>query len=327
MPVVAESGAGANQQVITTECMPSSPIPSSGPFFVDDQHEIAASETEATPPSPTIAAIVELQKQRVFCIKSQSRCDRSCEAFITRYLGYTSPKEKDKDRSGEKARKEMFARAAAMRKAVEKGTEVDGGGHRRVDSQVENALSACTPIIINSAASRLAWDNHRAQVEKHMRKLTKLLSVYEWVAGVSGFGELGLAIVIGETGDLSNYATKERVWKRLGLAVIEGERQQKRANVDQAAVHAYNPRRRAEIWTIADSMFKHQWHGAKDGIEAGPAGPYGEVYAKRKAHTETREWTPKRRDNDARRIMTKALIEDLWRVWHGMDPLCGKEVA
>lgn len=374
VPHVANFGAEALVAMSAGECMPPSPIPSGGQSAHGDHVTTAASETRASrsldarsalPSSQTINALIELQKQRVFCIKSQSRCDRSCEAFIARALGYSSPREKDKERSGEKERKALFARAAAMRKAVEKGghmlcenqghpaPEVDGEGQSASDSQfsaalsvctptkkggqrvIENhdadapeagwdALSACTPIITNSAASRYAWDSLRAQTEKEMRRLVKSLPVYAWTKDVAGFGELGLAIIIGETGDLNNYATKERVWKRLGLAVIEGERQQKRTNTDQAAAHGYTPRRRAEIWTIADSMFKHQWVGAKEDRAAGPSGPYGEVYARRKAHTEGREgWTLAHRDNDARRVMTKALLENLWRVWHGNVPING----
>lgn len=293
---------------------------------------------EAHALAATVSEIVELQKQRIFCIKSQSRADRSCEAFIARYLGYRG----DLD---EKERKALFARAGTLRRAVEKGGRINDGSHDSnapdadgqgiSDNHMSDAASVCTPIIINSATSRIAWDNHRRNVEKRMEALARSLPAHAWAKGVAGFGNLGLAIIVGEVGNqgaptlpgLSNYATKERVWKRLGLAVISGERQQKRTNIEQALEHGYNPRRRAEIWTIADSMFKHQWHGAKDNEPAGPAGPYGVVYARRKAHTEGREWSLARRDKDARRIMTKALTEDLWRVWRGLPPLEGNGAA
>lgn len=183
-----------------------------------------------------------------------------------------------------------------------------------------------------------------------MVDLAKAMPEHGWQKVVAGFGELGLAIIVGETGTkikledgtveikgLDTFATKERVWKRLGLAVIDGERQQKRTNVEEAEAHGYNPRRRAEIWAIADSMFKHQRAGDKDEdgndptksgkpmvVPAHATGPYGEVYGRRKAHTETRGWTDKHRDHDARRIMMKALVEDLWRVSRGLSPLCGE---
>lgn len=260
----------------------------------------------------TLDRLRALQRQRQFCITSQSRCDRSCEAFIARVIGYSA----DAD---EKTRKETFARASAFRKEVEKTQ--GGEGHLQADGHTPNALSACVPIVINSAIARGAWDSLRDQAEKDMRKLARTLPGYEWVQSVKGFGDLGFAIIIAETGDLAGYATKERVWKRLGLAVIEGIRQQRRSGAEEAAAHGYSPKRRSEVWTIADSMFRKQWRGAKDDAPAGPLGVYGEVYAARKAHTVTREWTPKHRDNDARRVMTKRLIEDLWRVWNGKPPL------
>lgn len=338
----AASKTEANGMVKTIKAVPPSSIsPSGGHVQFDDRTSVAASETGAIagvttktpmPPSPIILALIELQRQRVFCIKSQSRCDRSCEAFIARYIGYSSPREKIDDKDAAKARKEIFARAAAMRRAVEKGGQEIGDNHqiaapsagresqKYVDNQRSDAPSACIPIIINSAASRLAWDNLRNQVESEMRKLAKSLPVHLWTENIKGFGELGLAVVVGEAGDLSNYSTKERLWKRLGLAVIDGERQQMRTNPEQAAAHGYYPRRRSEIWNIADSMFKNQWSGAKEGREAGPTGPYGEVYQRRKTHTATREgWSLKRRDDDARRIMSKALVEDLWRVWNRLS--------
>ncbi len=277
--------------------------------------------------SASVSALTELQRQRQFCIKSQSRCDRSCEAFIARYLGYRPDlPEAEGDI--------LWKQARAMRRAVEKGGHVvgdnqsmtaplaGGEGQASAGNHKIGALSACTPIILNSAASRLAWDKHRANVERQMRKLAAALPVAPWASTIEGFGELGLAILIGEAGDLSLYATKERVWKRLGLAVIEGERQRRKAGAEAAAAHGYSPERRAEVWAITDSMFKHQWRGEKDNAPAHPVGPYGAVYARRKAHTVTREgWCLKHRDNDARRIMAKALVEDLWRTWNGKPAL------
>ena len=263
-------------------------------------------------PAETIAALSELQRQRRFCIKSQSRTDRACEAFIARFLGY-NPNLPAAEGAA------IWKRAAALRRAVEKG----GQGLISDENQDEHALAVCSPIILNSAASRKSWDAHRAQTEKQMRKLARSLPVWVWVEAIAGFGDLGLGIIIGETGDLSGYATKERVWKRLGLAVIEGERQQRKSGAEAAAAHGYSPQRRAEVWTIADSLFKHQWRGAKDDAPAHAVGPYGVIYAQRKALTTTREWTPKHQDNDARRIMTKALVEDLWRFWRGLPVLSG----
>lgn len=254
-----------------------------------------------------------LQRQRQFCITSQSRCDRSCESFIARMIGYDPE-------ADEKSRKEVFKQASNFRKKVEKG-EV-GKGQALDKNQLSRALSDCIPIVMNSAIARQAWDGLRASTEKDMRKIAQSLPAYAWVKDVRGFGDLGFAIIIGETGDLANYATKERVWKRLGLAVIEGQRQGRRTNAEEAAKHGYSPKRRAEIWTVTDSLFRAQWRGAKEDAPAHALGLYGTAYARRKAATEGRpDWTPAHRDNDARRIMCKFLVENLWRVWNRKEAL------
>ena len=311
----AQFGAGATAQLIARISLPPSPIP----IHTSEQGAIAILSAAARVPLASILSdLAALQSQRTFCIKSQSRCDRSTESMIARFLGYRSD-------AAEKDRKAVWKQASAIRNMVEVGE-----GHSVSDSQVRSALAACSLIIMLSAASRRGWDNHRTQVEKQMRQLAKQLPVWPWVEQVRGFGELGLAIIAAETGDLANYATKERVWKRLGLAVIDGERQQRKTGVEAAAAHGYSPRRRAEVWSLfSDAMFRLQWAGDKDAdgknpvltkkpvaVPAHPIGPYGEAYARRKARTVTREgWTPGHRHNDARRIMTKVLIEDLWKVW------------
>ncbi len=280
------------------------------PHKADGEGRCAPENRKRVALAETIAELKVLQSQRRFCIKSQSRCDRSVESFVARQMGYAA----DAD---PKERKAVFAKASTFRKSVEKS----GEGQIECEHQAEGALSAAVPLILLSAASRDGWDKQRKHVEKRMRQLARALPVWPFVESVKGFGDLGLAIILGETGNLSLYATKERVWKRLGLAVIEGERQQCTTDKLKAAAHGYDPSRRAEIWTIADSMFRHQWAGEKDGAPAHATGRYGEIYAARKAHTADREgWTLAHRDDDARRIMSKALIEDLWREWRRLGP-------
>ena len=259
----------------------------------------------ATALSDIIAEIRELQSQRRFCIKSQSRCDRSVESFIARGFGYTTNLDA-------KARVTMFARAAELRRKVEK----DGGGQRHAAQEGHMNSAPAVPLILLSAQSRRSWDVYRKQIESRMRTLAKTLPVWLWADNVRGLGELGVAIIIGEAGDPANYPRIECLWKRLGLAVIDGERQQRKSGAEAAAAHGFSPSRRAEIWTIGDSLFLLQWRGAKDDAPAHPLGPYGAAYAKRKAATEGREgWSLGRRDADARRVMTKALIEDFWKAW------------
>jgi hypothetical protein len=268
----------------------------------------------------TCGAIVALQRARRFAIKSQQRSDRAVESFLAPMLGYRFG-------MGKQEALAIWKQAGAARRAIEKGDPTI-----RLAPEVE----ACRPVVELAYGGRAPWDRHRKTVEEQMQALGALLPPAPFVAGVRGFSTLGLAIVIGETGDLSNYATKERVWKRLGLAVIGGDRQRKKTDPAAAAAHGYSPQRRAEMWALTDSMFRHQWAGDRDAdgkaplksgkpvaVPAHAVGPYGEVYGRRRAHTAGREWTKSHAHDDARRVMCKALIEDLWRVWQGKNPLAG----
>ncbi len=275
-----------------------------------------AEEAMRTPPSPVdtiVQQLVALQRQRRFAIKSQSRIDRSCEAYLAQLAGYRPKTNPDGTRATDaagkpvqdKAGKALWAEIGRVRRAVERG---DNGPF---------PAWADADLIRISAQSRDAWDAMRAGVEKQMERLAKTLPVYPWWSEIRGAGAKGLAIIVGEAGDLGSYRDKSALWKRLGLAVIDGERQ-RRVGGDAATVHGFNPVRRAEIWTIADSMFRAQWRGADEetGRAAGPIGPYGEKYAHRRAGTANREgWTPARQNADAKRYMTKSLIRDLRAAW------------
>lgn len=273
--------------------------------------EASASAVHSALAEQTAPDLVRLQRQRQFCIVSQQRIDRACESYLARELGYRGD-------LPEAERKAIFATAFELRR------EVEAAGRSQMEGADRSppAPAPCIPIVLNSADARACWDTLRANTEREMQRHAKGLPVWTWAASVKGLSAQGLACIIGETGDLSNYETKERVWKRLGLAVIDGIAQQRRSKMEEAAAHGFSPKRRATVWAIADVLLQAQWRGERDGKPAHPIGPYGAVYGRRKAHTVNREgWTPKHRDNDARRVMSKALIEDLWRVWNGKEPL------
>lgn len=166
----------------------------------------------------------------------------------------------------------------------------------------------------------------RTEVEKQMVEVAKQLPVAKWVESVRGLGLLGLASIIGECGDLSNYPTVAKVWKRLGLAVINGERQQKKAGAE-AIEHGYSPSRRSVVWTVGESLFKSGGH-------------YADVLRERKAYEKRKAEEqglivcpfakipkiPKKGKEDyrsdghihnrAKRYMEKCLIRDLWEAWN-----------
>lgn len=260
------------------------------------------STTNGVPLAAIIEELVALQRRRRFCIVSQSRDDRSTESFIADMLGYRSDLTE-----GERAK--LFKQASTIRKMVEKG-----GGEDQLApvTHARAVLSAAAPIIIASKQGREGFDAMRKAAEKRMRDLARKLPVYPWAASIEGLGDLGLAVVIAECpGDnlagLADYGNPAKMWKRCGLAVINGERQRKKIDAEQAALHAYSPRRRATVYgDIGAPLF---FAKAKNYL--------GTVYAERRAHTAVMhpEWSKAHSDNDARRYITKRLLRDLWRAW------------
>jgi hypothetical protein len=283
-------------------------------------------------PPQNILELKGWQSQRLFAIRSQSRCDRSCDAYVARVLGYHTglpPAE----------RKKKFKEAADMRASVEKKLKaqrrkdekarghagldnpqentprLDGEGHAPAENQFTDALSVCLPIILNSIRSREGWDQLRDTSEANMREIARSLPVWERVSDIVGFADLGLAVIVAEAGnELDAYPHHMHLWKRLGLAPYKDRagsswRGKGKGSLtkDEWADFGYNPVRRG---TIAGDITLPLFFAKTGNV-------YGAIYTARRAHTALThpDWTPLHSDNDARRIMTKALVKDVWRAW------------
>jgi hypothetical protein len=182
-----------------------------------------------------------------------------------------------------------------------------------------HALAACQPFFI----ARDTLEAERKATEKAMAKQVKTLPVYPWAKATMGFGDLGLAQIVGECGDLSIYSNPAKVWKRMGLAVIGGERQRRVTGAD-AIEHGYSPSRRSIIWNIGDSMIKcsaseyralylerKETEKAKAEAEGLTVVPAAKIPAKTKDAYRSEGHVHAR----AKRYMEKRLLRNLWRAW------------
>lgn len=140
----------------------------------------------------------------------------------------------------------------------------------------------------------------RKPIERQLQKLAKTCPGAEFVADVRGFGFGNFAALIGECGDIAGYRSVSAVWKRMGLAVIDGERQRKCANAEKALQHGYNPARRAVAYLLGDCLVK-----ANRGLYRG-------IYDARKELEATRVETKAHAHNRAARYMTKRCLADLY---------------
>lgn len=161
----------------------------------------------------------------------------------------------------------------------------------------ETALAAIFPLV----EGRKAVETARKQVEKRLAKLAAELPAAAWVAKTRGFGIASLAALVGEAGDLSDYSTVAKLWKRMGLAVMPSGRQRKVTGAE-GIEHGYSPARRSVVWAIGDCI-----------IKAG--GPYKELYNTRKEYEAPRVETKMHAHNRAKRYMEKRILRDLWLTW------------
>lgn len=275
---------------------------------------IIADSPRAGDLAATLSSLRELNGQRLLAQRARMRGDRAIEDMLAHLSGMRSDTPK-----GERA--PFYKAAAEMRRKIE-GGKGDAPAHT-------------TRMVLASAASAREWERLENELGRVMAKAAAALPVAKWCEeNLRGFGPMQLAILVanlshpedevGRIGAMTDYETKERVWKRLGLAVIDGERQ-RRVGGDAAMAHGYAPERRSAVWVMAESFFKQQGSVAK-----GNATRYRLAYEARRAHTLPRvemtkdlpfthaeKWTPKRCHADAVRVMSKLLLEDIWKAWRG----------
>lgn len=262
--------------------------------------------------SSTIEAIRAHHRERRFAMGIQQVLDRKLESYIR--INKTEWHVGDDEATREKANKEVAAKIKAARK---------GEGDPAIIKVVRMTDDARGPA-----------DAERARHEKEMTALAKQLPVASWVESVSGFGLLGLATIIAETGDLSNYSNVAKVWKRLGFAPYKGRagsswkrpswhKGDAALTADEWIENPFSGRRYSLIHVISVWLLNKQWIGAAktdDGVGK-PNGVYGDVYAKRRVHTAVThpDWTKKHAQMDALRIMMKKVLKDLWLEWNQVE--------
>jgi hypothetical protein len=164
--------------------------------------------------------------------------------------------------------------------------------------------AAMLPIMAATAPVKA----ERRAVERQIVKLAKELPVWPWVDGVRGVGALGLGLIVGEAEDLSRYANPGKLWKRLGMAVMDdGKAQRRIATTEGGLAAGYSPRRRSLMHVIGEALIKQN----------GATGYYKVVYNERKAYELARapEMAPIHAHKRAMRYMEKRFLLHLWQAW------------
>lgn len=234
----------------------------------------------------TVDQIKAWHRKRCYAMECRKAADLRLGAFIRSSLGWSL-------RLPDKERKEIAEQAADL---------------------LENPSGEYEGIIAASIAARKPFDAIEKQAVKEMQKLAESLPVWEQFGQeIRGFGAVSLAVILGEAGDLSNYSSYAKVWKRMGLAVMDDKRQghvAKGLSADDRKAafieHGYSPVRRSRMWNIGDTLIKGNRTGA-----------YRTAYLDRKAYELAREpeMQPMKAHRRAQRVMEKRLLKHLWQAW------------
>lgn len=248
----------------------------------------------------TVTRLQELQIRRKHHIRVQTRLFNGAGALVRRALGW---------RKDSPDAEEIKTRATKLVKAFLSGKAVPPTDDLWPDIIAD--------LVVDLEVARQQLDIS-AQVERRvtlaMEKLARTLPACAFVKGVKGFGDLGFAVLIGEAGDLGNYAKVDGLRARVGLAPYEGKalsnwRRKGGLTQEEWSYLHYKPQRRAEVFAvIEDPLFRHQ---------AASRGPYYAVYLARRARTAVThpEWSAGHSHADAKRVMVQKLVSDLWSAW------------
>jgi hypothetical protein len=271
--------------------------------------------THVADPAPLISAIRQLHRRRVFAMEQRKRADLALGSFLRLVLGW----QRDLPDADRKRINDQAQALIALGEAQIKGKQLD---------IEEPEFDAWADVILAAIGSRAPFSQLEKASEKHMKALAQQLPVWEWAEGVRGFGPVSLATIVAEAGDLSNYDNPAKLWKRMGLAVMDGVRQGgllKSASKEAWIVHGYNRARRSRMWNVGDAL-----------IKGNQEGPYRTAYLARKEYERAKAEAaglivapaakiPAKRVDEfmseghvhrrSQRYMEKLLLKHLWQEW------------
>ena len=168
--------------------------------------------------------------------------------------------------------------------------------------------------------------------EKNMKKIGEQLPHHDWFTSHDGCGLTGFCLILAETGNLSNYKNPAKVWKRMGLSVLNGQAEK---NFKKGENTGYNKRRRMIAYRISDSIIKKQGHyrevyvARKQYEIERDENEYNNIYVESKKTHMLNSYKSKNNqerikngqlplfviDLRAQRYMIKKLIKDFWIKW------------
>lgn len=208
----------------------------------------------------TIQGLCELQRKRISILKSRIMIENRTISTVATFLGFATSME-------EEERKARFDEARKIIELVNKEKELKDLDQRQSDfikSLVGSSYQAVDGFQLGLEL-----------LEKDIVKSAKLLPIADWVQETDqrGFGLKSFGIIIGETGNISNYPNPAKLWSRMGCApyqskgeTLAGATWKSRTGNRDKNVHklstkewedyGYSPRRRSVMYVIGECLLK-----------------------------------------------------------------------
>ncbi|QNN77222.1 hypothetical protein IAE60_15030 [Pseudoxanthomonas mexicana] len=192
------------------------------------------------------------------------------------------------------------------------------------DHPYRTTALAVTQVLLNA---REDIRQGRLLIEAQLEQDVRALPIWPRVKATHGLGFLGVALLIGATGDLRRYSNHSKVWKRLGLAVIDG-RCQRKVPGPEGVRQGFSPNRRSTMWNLGSNMLRTQ-SGLPTGrrYKAREPGPFRLGYDARKAYELANGLPKAHAHNRAKRYMEKKLVRNIWRAWREAGPALAPALA
>jgi hypothetical protein len=246
-----------------------------------------------------------VQRLRAQVMKSRIALENQLRATVAVHLGYVGGGEEKASRT------EKFEAADAL---IDR---VDAGGD---DPALGDLIRANLIAVRGDKKLHVhGFQDKLDGLDKELEKLAARLPVAAWVkaADQRGFGLKSMGVVVGECGDLANYANPAKVWKRMGCAPWQFNGETRMGSTWKSGKEGklpgeewerfgYSPRRRSVMYVIGENLLKlnrgpyrARYDGAKATIQA--AHP---DYSKMRCH------------RHGMLLAVKLLLKNLWVEWN-----------
>lgn len=146
--------------------------------------------------------LIGLQRTRETYMKSRIMCENRTKAVVSGYIGYHSGLEQED-------------RDIKQKQAVDLIEEI-----RKASANGEQHDHPIARYVLESYLSIDAYLAAEKETNEYMIGFIRCMPIHQWIKKPDqcGLGELSVAKILGETGDLWNYSNPAKVWRRMGCA-------------------------------------------------------------------------------------------------------------